>query len=258
MEQLHIIKIGGNVIDNETALTAFLKKFATIEGYKILIHGGGKLATELAQKLGIEQTLIEGRRLTNAPTLDIATMVYAGLINKKIVAQLQNLHCNAIGLCGADANLITTTKRNHPTIDYGFVGDVTTASVNVEQCQFFLENNMTLVLNAITHNGEGILLNTNADTIAATMAIALAKLYQVNLHFCFEKNGVLTNVDDEYSFIAQLNQTTYQLYKDNNIINNGMVPKLDNAFAAKTSGVQQVRVCSAENILNPRIGTVIV
>jgi acetylglutamate kinase len=258
MEQLHIIKIGGNVIDNETALTAFLKKLATIEGYKILIHGGGKLATELAQKLGIEQTLIEGRRLTNAPTLDIATMVYAGLINKKIVAQLQNLHCNAIGLCGADANLITTTKRNHPTIDYGFVGDVTTASVNVEQCQFFLENNMTLVLSAITHNGEGILLNTNADTIAATMAIALAKLYQVNLLFCFEKNGVLTNVDDEHSFIAQLNQTTYQLYKDNNIINKGMIPKLDNAFAAKTSGVQQVRVCSAENILNPTIGTVIV
>ncbi len=258
MEQLHIIKIGGNVIDDETALAAFLKKFVTIEGYKILVHGGGKLATALAQQLGVEQTLIDGRRLTDAPTLDIATMVYAGLVNKKIVAQLQNLQCNALGLCGADANLITTTKRNHPTIDYGFVGDMSPASVNIMQCQSFFQSNLTLVLNAITHNGEGILLNTNADTIATAMAIALSPFYTVGLNICFEKKGVLSNVADEESYFKRLSKTEYQQYKNNGVINKGMIPKLDNAFEAVAAGVHLVRICSAENIVNPAIGTQIV
>jgi acetylglutamate kinase len=258
MEQLHIIKIGGNVIDDEAALDLFLQKIATISTRKILVHGGGKLATELARKLGIEQTLIEGRRITDAATLDIAIMVYAGLINKKITAKLQALKCNAIGLSGVDANLITTTKRNQPTIDYGFVGDMGNDSINTNQFQFFLENGATPIICPITHNGEGVLLNTNADTIAATIAMALAQFYHVNLDFCFEKNGVLIDVENNDSYIMQLNIETYKKHQQNGIISKGMIPKLDNAFAAKAFGVQQVRVCSAVHILNPIIGTIIV
>jgi acetylglutamate kinase len=258
MQPIQIIKIGGNVIDDANALQSFLEKFSKIEGPKILIHGGGKLATELANKLGIEQTLIEGRRLTNADTLDITTMVYCGLINKNIVAKLQALQCNAIGLCGADANIITTSKRVHPTIDYGFVGDINNESINTNTLQFFIENNFTLILNSITHNQHGHLLNTNADTIAASIAVALSNKYITNLTYCFEKNGVLTDVNNNDSYIPKITKEHYETLKIEGVISSGMIPKLDNAFAAIQAGVQQVRICNADNILTPSIATLIV
>ncbi len=258
MQNLDIIKIGGNVIDDATALQAFLEKFTAIKTAKILVHGGGKLATELAEKLGIAQTLIDGRRVTDAATLDITIMVYSGLINKNIVAKLQALQCNAIGLSGADANIITTTKRVHPTIDFGFVGDINHNSINAYTIDLFIKNNFTLVVNSITHNNNGNLLNTNADTIAAAIAIAMSKMYNTTLSYCFEKNGVLQNVKDDDSYIASLTKQKYKTLKNEGVINKGMLPKLDNAFAAINAGVQQIRICNATNLLNNNIGTVIV
>ncbi len=258
MQTIKIIKIGGNVIDDAIALNNFLKDFCTINEPKILIHGGGKLATELAAKLNIPQTLIEGRRVTDAETLKITTMVYSGLINKNIVAQLQALQCNAIGLCGADANLIATIKRVHPTIDYGFVGDINENSININAIDLLVKNGYTLVLNSITHNKEGELLNTNADTIASSIAIALAKKYTTSLTYCFEKNGVLMNVNDDTSYIKSITKETYNTLKNQGIINKGMLPKLDNAFAAIAAGVKEVHICNANNILNQSIGTSIV
>jgi acetylglutamate kinase len=258
MQKLYIIKIGGNIIDDKIAMDAFLEKFASITEPKILVHGGGKIATELAEKLGIPQQLINGRRITDKETLNVTTMVYAGLINKKTVAQLQHLKCNAIGLCGADANIITTTKRQHPTIDYGFVGDITKESINETALEILLQHNFTLVLNAITHNGEGQLLNTNADTIAASLAIALCRKYKVSLSFCLEKNGVLSNENNNDSYLPTLNKATYHQLKNEAIINKGMIPKLDNAFDALEAGVQEVKICHAAHILKNQIGTILI
>ena len=246
MNKLYIIKIGGNIIDDEVKLTAFLQSFASIQLPKILVHGGGKLATKLAAQLGIEQQLIEGRRITDAETLKIVTMVYAGYINKNIVAQLQANNCNAIGLCGADGNVIQAHKRQHPSINYGFVGDVD--AVNTALLQNLLEQDINVVLAPITHNKEGLLLNTNADTIAQEIAQAMSCLYEVHLIYSFEKNGVLLDTNDDNSVINSINPSYYAALKEQQIIFAGMIPKLDNAFAALNKGVHRVVIGKAEQL----------
>jgi acetylglutamate kinase len=246
MEPLYVIKIGGNIIDNEAKLSSFLTAFAGIEGKKILVHGGGKLATKLAAQLGVEQQMIEGRRVTDADTLRIVTMVYAGYINKNIVAQLQANQCNAIGLCGADGNILQSHKRQHVTIDYGFVGDVD--KVNTPVLQSLLSQQVTVVMAPITHNMEGQLLNTNADTIAQEIAQAMSAHYQVHLIYSFEKAGVLLNADDDSTVIPAITQASYAQLKQQNIIFAGMIPKLDNAFAALNRGVHRVVIGKAEQL----------
>lgn len=255
MEKLHILKIGGNVIDNPDLLDNFLADFAKIKEKKILVHGGGKLATQLAEKLSIPQTLIDGRRITNKDTLDLAVMVYAGLINKKIVAQLQALDCNAIGFCGADGNLIQSKKRVNSHVDFGHVGDLFTNSVNSELLDKLLSMGICPVFNAITHDGNGSLLNTNADTIASKLAISLANHYEIKLTYCFEKDGVLLNLDDNDSLLLNIQPSDYSKLKSENIIASGMIPKLDNAFEAIEQGVKQVKICHAKQING--IGTLI-
>ena len=248
MESLLVIKIGGNIIDDDQKLAAFLDEFASVAGRKILVHGGGKLATKLAAQLGVEQQMIDGRRITDIETLRIVTMVYAGYVNKNIVASLQNLGIDAIGLCGADGNLIKAHKRNHPTIDYGFVGDVD--DINVSLLQTLLEKNISVVVAPITHDGKGQLLNTNADTIAQEIAKSLSKKYLVQLIYSFEKSGVLRNVEDENSVIKQIDSTSYKKLKADQTIFAGMIPKLDNAFTALQSGVKKVIIGKAEELKN--------
>jgi len=264
MESLIIIKIGGNIIDDEKSLLPFLQNFSAINSKKILVHGGGKLATQLAGKLGVEQTLIDGRRITDAETLKIVTMVYAGYINKNIVAQLQTNGINAIGLTGADGNSILAHKRNHPTIDYGFAGDVD--AINSDLLSALLEKDITIVFAPITHDKKGQLLNTNADTIAQELAKGLSKKYKVTLIYSFEKAGVLLDVNDENSVIRKLDWKYYQQLKpsspdDGGKIFAGMIPKLDNAFAALNSGVDKVIIGKAENLkelINGSSGTTII
>jgi acetylglutamate kinase len=259
MEQLLVIKIGGNIIDNEEKLSLFLREFASVPGKKILVHGGGKLATKLADQLGIQQQLVDGRRITDEETLKIVTMVYAGYINKNIVAALQELRLDAIGISGADGNSIRAHKRIHATIDYGYVGDID--SINDSFLINLLEKNITIVIAPITHDGNGQLLNTNADTIAQEVAKALSKTYQVQLVYSFEKNGVLLNVDDENSVIKEINSTSYRKLKEEQAIFAGMIPKLDNAFTALKSGVNKVIIGKAEelkNLIEGYAGTTIV
>lgn len=236
------------MIDDETALKQFLKDFAAIKEAKLLIHGGGKLATELANKLGIKQTLIDGRRVTDAETLKIAVMVYAGLINKGIVAGLQAMNCNAMGFCGADGNLIKSKKREHPEIDFGFVGDIVEGGVDAKQIQEFLAMGIVPVISPVTHDGNGNLLNTNADTMAAKIASSLTDLFDVSLIYCFERNGVLSDVENEESYMPDLNKQQYLKLKTEGVISKGMLPKLDNAFEALEKGVSRVIVCHAKNI----------
>jgi acetylglutamate kinase len=256
---LYIIKLGGNIIDDETKLSSFLKSFSLLEEKKILVHGGGKLATKLAEKLGVEQQLVDGRRITDAETLKIVTMVYAGYINKNIVARLQANGCNAIGLCGADGNAILAHKRkllNPPSgdrgIDYGFVGDVD--AINTTLLKNLLEQNIAIVVAPITHDQQGQLLNTNADTIAQELAKGLSSEYEVSLVYSFEKAGVLLNFDDESSIIKKLNWNYYQKLKSPlqgkgaSKIFAGMIPKLDNAFTALNNGVKKVIIGKAEDL----------
>ena len=235
MKNLTLVKIGGNLIDDENQLSASLEAFAKIEGPKLMVHGGGKLATDLAKQLGVDSPMIDGRRITSSESLKVVSMVYAGLINKTIVAGLQALNQKAIGLCGADDNLILSEKRQHESIDYGYVGDVT--KVNTEALSAYVEQDKVLVLSAITHDGKGQLLNTNADTVATELAIALSEKYQVKLIYSFEKAGVLINPDDDMSFLKSLDMNMYQEMKDNGTINNGMLPKTENAFKAFNKGV---------------------
>ena len=247
-KQLRIIKIGGNVIDNSENLHHFLKDFTALEGDKILVHGGGKVATQLSASLGIEAKLVDGRRITDIETLRVVTMVYGGLINKNIVAQLQHLGNNAIGLTGADGNFIKTKKRPVKTIDYGFVGDIDEKSVDAENLSKLVDTGFTPVFCAITHNGEGQLLNTNADTIASALAVALAKIYDTTLIYCFEKKGVLIDIDDDNSVIRDLDPARYEDLKAKQIIHSGMLPKLDNAFAAIASGVKAVVIGRSDEL----------
>ena len=252
MEKLYVIKIGGNIIDDAEKLNQFLQSFSSIESPKILVHGGGKLATKLAKQLGIEQQMIDGRRITDAETLKIVTMVYAGSINKNIVAKLQSHHCNSIGLSGADGNCIVSHKRgsNSPIgiggIDYGFVGDVD--AVNAVLLKSLLDQNIAVVLAPITVDTNGQLLNTNADTIAQETAKALSSLYNVELIYSFEKSGVLLEVNDETSVIASIDPASYNKLKEEKKIFEGMIPKLDNAFAALQSGVTKVIIGKAEEL----------
>jgi len=247
--KLHIIKIGGNVINTATALDSFLDRFAQLEGPKILVHGGGKLLEELARKLDIPQQMVNGRRITDGETLKLAAMVYAGLINKQIVAALQAKGVNALGLSGADANCIPAVKRVVGAQDFGFVGDVSPATVNADFLASLLVANICPVFCAITHDGQGQLLNTNADTQASALAIALAKHYHVELVYCFEKNGVLSNPEDEQSVIPQITPSSYAMLKDEQRITEGMIPKLDNAFAAIQQGVASVRITHANALI---------
>lgn len=244
MEQLFIIKIGGNIIDDENRLTSFLQQFAALKGNKILIHGGGKLATKLAEQMGIQQQMVDGRRITDGETLKIVTMVYAGYINKNIVAKLQSLGENAIGLTGADANLIMAHQRKHASIDYGFVGDID--AVSSATITHMLQQNLSLVVAPITHDGKGQLFNTNADTIAQELAKAMSHAYETTLIYSFEKKGVLKDINDENNVIPVIDTNLYRQLKESNIIFAGMIPKLDNAFAAVNAGVKKVIIGQAE------------
>lgn len=246
MDKLYIIKIGGNIIDDEKKLAAFLEDFSNIDGRKILVHGGGKLATRMADTLGIQQQMIDGRRITDAETLRIVTMVYAGYINKNIVAKLQSFNCNAMGLCGADGDAILAHKRKHPVVDYGFVGDVD--AINTDLADMLLSRNIALVFAPITHDQQGQLLNTNADTIAQELAKGLSTLYEVSLVYSFEKSGVLLNADDDSTVIPSINPDYYQQLKAQKKIFAGMLPKLDNAFTALNSGVSRVIIGKAEQL----------
>ena len=246
METLSVIKIGGNIIDNEASLSSFLKSFASTPGKKILVHGGGNLATKLASQLEIPQQLVDGRRITDADTLKVVTMVYAGYINKNIVARLQSHGCNSIGLCGADGNAIQAHKRNHPNVDYGFVGDIDI--INVPLFKNLLSQDISIVMAPITHDKNGQLLNTNADTIAQEIAKGLAAHYDVSLIYSFEKAGVLLDANDNETVIRFLTPGYYSELKDKNLVFAGMLPKLDNAFAALDSGVTKVIIGQADQL----------
>lgn len=253
MEKLFIVKIGGNIIDDEAKLSAFLTSFAALPGKKILIHGGGKLATRLAEEMKIPQQLVDGRRITDAETLKVVTMVYAGYINKNIVAQLQARGNNAIGLSGADGNAIQAHKRVHPTMDYGFVGDVD--QVNAGLLKSLLDQELAIVLAPITHDKQGLLLNTNADTIAQETAKGLSGHYDVQLIYSFEKSGVLLDANDDSTVISSITPAYYQQLKGEQKIFAGMIPKLDNAFAALNSGVKKVIIGKAEQLQQLIAGT---
>jgi len=246
MHQLTIVKIGGKIVENSESLTTFLKDFNLIVGDKILIHGGGRSATDLAEKLGVETKMTNGRRITDAEMLKVVIMVYAGLVNKNIVAQLQKLQMDAIGLSGADINLILSQKRPVKDINYGFVGDI--KEINAPALLDLLKQNYLPVIAPITHDGNGNLLNTNADTIAAEIAKAMAFDYNVRLIYCFEKKGVLLNEADEKSCIPVLDFESFQQYKTEGIIQGGMIPKLDNAFQAIASGVKEVIITCASEV----------
>ena len=252
-KNIYIVKIGGNIIDDENKLSSFLKDFASIDNKKILVHGGGKMATKMAEQLGIQQTMVEGRRVTDAETLKIVTMVYAGYINKNIVAQLQSHDCNAMGLTGADGNLILAHKRNNAKIDYGFAGDVD--SVNTEFIISLLEKNITPVIAPITHDQQGQLLNTNADTIAQELAKGLSEEFDVTLIYTFEKDGVLMDANDDTSVISEINPIKYSQLKVEHKIFDGMIPKLDNAFSALNNGVKKVIIGKAEQLSDLIKGT---
>lgn len=245
MEQIRVVKIGGNIINDNTLLQDFLKDFAAIEGKKILVHGGGKLATELAAQLNVPQQMIEGRRITDDETLKIVTMVYAGYINKNIVAQLHAHHCDALGISGADGDIIEAHKRDSAT-DYGFVGDIDT--VNLEKLVALLDAFGTIVIAPITTDDQGQLLNTNADTIAQEIAKALSHDYYTKLIYTFEKTGVLLDVNDEESVIHRLDKAYYKILKKEEKIFAGMIPKLDNAFQALKDGVAAVYIGEAKDL----------
>lgn len=250
MDRLTVIKVGGKVVEDPQSLEALLEQFKKISGNKILVHGGGTTATEIAAKLGIETKMVEGRRITDSAMLDVVTMVYGGLVNKKIVAGLQARNCNALGLTGADLGLVQAKKRAVHEIDYGFVGDV--ENVNSRELRILLNENVIPVIAPLTHDGNGQLLNTNADTMAAEIAAELSTYYNVLLFFCFDKKGVLLDQNDESSLIYELDTTLFQQYKDEGIINAGMIPKLENGFQAKRRGVKEVLITNAENIATGR------
>ncbi|WP_437920754.1 acetylglutamate kinase [Sphingobacterium sp. LRF_L2] len=245
---LNIIKIGGNVIDDKEQLQNFLEKFAALQGKKILVHGGGKIATRIAAGLGIEAKMVDGRRITDESMLDVVTMVYAGLTNKNIVASLQKFGCDGLGVSGADGNTIKAIKRPVKDIDYGYVGDILVDSVNTSSVKKFLEAGFIPVFSAITHNGLGQLLNTNADTIAAALAISLSRIYETRLIYCFEKNGVLRDIQDQHSVIKKLKKQDFELLKKEGAIFEGMIPKLENAFQAIDKGVKNVFIGNALNL----------
>lgn len=254
MEKITVVKIGGNVIDDPAALNRFIKQFAAMPGAKILVHGGGKLATRLSEVLRIETRMVEGRRITDAQTLDVVTMVYAGLVNKQLVAGLQAAGCNALGLSGADGNVVTARRRAPEPIDYGFVGDI--ELVNMPLLRQLFEAGITPVLSAIMHDGKGTLLNCNADSVASAVALAAVGIAPAHLVYCFEKAGVLRNPDDQTTLIPEITAHSYIPLKADGTVNKGMIPKIENALKAVASGLQSVTIKHSDNLLND-IGTVI-
>lgn len=252
MSMLSIIKVGGKVVEEAPSLSALLNDFVHLPGLKILVHGGGRSATKLSERLGIETQMVNGRRITDAETLNVVTMVYAGLVNKNIVASLQARGVNAIGLSGADLNLIKAKKRAVGEIDYGFVGDV--VSVQTDEISQLLKSEVVPVVAPITHDGNGQLLNTNADTMASALATALAPLFDVNLVYCFEKPGVMLDQNDNNSVIASLNHGEFKRLQGEGIINEGMIPKLDNGFAAIDAGVKKVIITNIEGLKGGSFG----
>jgi len=255
MEKLTLIKVGGKIVEEAESLNQLLRDFASVEGHKVLVHGGGRSATAVAAKLGIESKMVNGRRITDEETLKVVTMVYGGLVNKQIVAQLQAMGINALGLTGADLNYMQSEKRPVKDIDYGFVGDV--KKVNAGIMADLIARDVVPVLAPLTHDKNGHLLNTNADTIAGEAAKALAEFFDVSLVYCFEKKGVLLDENDDESVISQLNPALFEKYVSEGIIQGGMIPKLENAFEALHAGVKEVIITKADNIhLNE--GTVII
>lgn len=254
--KLTVVKLGGNSMDDPALLNEFLEQFTGIEGHKILVHGGGKMATSLGKKLGIEPKMVDGRRVTDSATIELVTMVYAGLLNKKIVAHLQSLGCHSIGLTGADGNLMRSTKRNPLPIDYGYVGDP--ESVNDELLFELLGRNYVPVIAPITHDAHGQLLNTNADTVASVISSALSAMYSVHLLFAFEKNGVLSDPADEQSVIQELSQKGFNQLRAAGKIHGGMLPKLTAGFAALEHDVEQVTISNLKNLEHHQPSTVLV
>ena len=254
MEQIKVVKVGGKILEEEQSLLQLLDNFAAISGKKVLVHGGGRLATTIGEKLGIESKYVDGRRITDAETLQVVTMVYGGLANKTVVSQLQARDCNALGLTGADMNVILAEKRPVKTIDYGFVGDV--KKVDGQRLSSLINSDIVPVMAPLTHDKKGNMLNTNADTIAAETAKGLSGFYDVSLVYCFEKAGVLMDEHDDASVITNITPESYAQLKADNIIHSGMIPKLDNAFDALNQGIKEVIITNVENI-NSGIGTVI-
>ena len=255
MERITVVKIGGNVIDNPAAMKRFLKEFAALEGPKILVHGGGKLATRLAERLELKVQMVDGRRITDKGTLDVVTMVYAGLINKTIVSKLQQAGCNAVGLSGADGGFIRSQRRNPVPVDYGWVGDPLPDRFGLPMARTLIDAGYTVVAAPITLDaaGEG-LLNTNADTVAQTIAVGMSGVYDTELVYCFEKRGVLMDVDDDNSVIPEITPQRFAELKAAGVVADGMLPKLENAFRAIDNGVRSVVICSAEALTEPGYG----
>lgn len=246
MEKLTLIKVGGKIVEEPDTLQQLLRDFSSIDGYNVLVHGGGRSATKIASQLGIESQMVNGRRITDAEMLKVVTMVYGGLVNKNIVAGLQALQVNALGLTGADMNIMRSDKRPVKDVDYGFVGDV--KEVNADVLASLIKQGIVPVLAPLTHDKQGHMLNTNADTIAGEAAKALAKYFDVTLMFCFEKKGVLLNEQDDESVIPEIDRVSFQKYVDEGIIQGGMIPKLENAFQAIDAGVKQVIITQASEI----------
>ncbi|MDE6443677.1 MAG: acetylglutamate kinase [Muribaculaceae bacterium] len=255
-KMINVVKIGGNIIDNPEALEPFLKDFAAMPGKKILVHGGGKEATRFSEGLGIKANMIDGRRVTDRQTLDIVTMVYAGLINKRIVSLLQKLGCDAVGLTGADGNVIPATRRSPVPIDYGFVGDIDSAKVNDSFIAALLNEGCVPVFCAICHDGNGSLLNCNADSVAAAVAIGASRIAPVRLTYCFEKPGVMADIDDDSSVIPLVTAASFPKLREEGIVAKGMIPKIHNALDSAAKGVSEVRICRAD-ALNTEGGTII-
>lgn len=245
-EQLTIVKVGGKIVEDPTALADFIQEFKQVPSPKILVHGGGRSATQMANKLGLKTVMVNGRRVTDEAMLQVVTMVYGGMVNKNIVAQLQGEGISAIGLTGADANLIRSHKREVKDVDYGFVGDVD--QVNSLFLSQLLYSKLVPIVAPLTHDGKGSLLNTNADTIAAACATGMAELFDVKLVYCFEKKGVLSNPSDDNSVIPVINPTLFEQHVASGVIEGGMIPKLENAFESLKKGVQEVIITSADHL----------
>lgn len=250
MNKLTLVKVGGKIVEEPQSLKQLLADFAKIEGYKVLVHGGGRSATAIAAKLGIESTMVNGRRVTDEETLKVVTMVYGGLVNKQIVAGLQAIGVNSLGLTGADLDYMRSEKRPVKDVDYGFVGDV--KEVNAGILADLIAKGVVPVLAPLTHDGNGNMLNTNADTIAGEAAKALANYFDVTLMYCFEKKGVLANETDDESVISEITPDLFEKYVSQGIISGGMIPKLENAFEAINTGVKQVVITRADFIHTDR------
>lgn len=252
-EHLTIIKVGGKIVENSESLNALLKDFAAVDGKKLLVHGGGRSATQMAARLGVETKMVDGRRITDEAMLEVVTMVYGGLVNKRIVAGLQALGIDAVGLTGADMNIVLSDKRKVSAVDYGWVGDV--KRVNAEAVATLIESGCCPVVAPLTHDGCGHMLNTNADTMAGEMAKAMAAHYDVTLMFCFEKPGVLADENDDSSLIPTITSAVLDDLKCRGVVSGGMIPKLDNAIACVSAGVESVVITQADRIADPYAGT---